>query len=81
MFEMLDKNGIYLVYDRKSRSDVTLENYKKIDSLKQHEEFLKRRIKELGIHVKKWYKEVVSGDNIKDRPEIQKLLKKLNLEI
>ena len=77
MFEMLDKNGIYLVYDRKSRSDVTLENYKKIDSLKQHEEFLKRRIKELGIHVKKWYKEVVSGDNIKDRPEIQKLLKEV----
>ena len=32
MFEMLDKNGIYLVYDRKSRSDLTLENYKKIDS-------------------------------------------------
>ncbi len=79
MFEMLDKNGIYLVYDRKSRSDITLENYKKIDSLKQHEEFLKRRINELGIHIKKWYKEVVSGDNIQDRPEIQKLLKEVEL--
>lgn len=79
MFEMLDKNGIYLVYDRKSRSDLTLENYKKIDSLKQHEEFLKRRINELGIHIKKWYKEVVSGDNIQDRPEIQKLLKEVEL--
>ena len=75
MFEILDKDGIYDVYDRKSRSDITLENYKKIDSLKQHEEFLKKRIKELGIKVRRWYKEVVSGDSIKDRPEIQKLLK------
>lgn len=72
---MLDPNGIYDAYLRKSRADMELEKLKKFDTLKQHEKFLKDRAKQLGIKIRKTYKEVVSGESIQDRPEIQKVLK------
>lgn len=72
---MLDPNGIYDAYLRKSRADMELERIKKFDTLKQHEDFLKKRAKELGIKIRNIYREVVSGESIQDRPEIQKVLK------
>lgn len=77
MFEFvnLKQNGIYDAYLRKSRADMSLENIKKIDTLKQHEKFIIERAKQLNITIRKWYKEVVSGDTIADRPEIQKMLR------
>ena len=71
----LDPNGIYDAYLRKSRADMELERLKKFDTLKQHEKFLKDRAKQLGIKIRHIYREVVSGESIQDRPEIQKLLK------
>lgn len=73
----LDPNGIYDAYLRKSRADMELERLKKFDTLKQHEKFLKDRAKQLGIKIRNTYKEVVSGESIQDRPEIQKLLKEV----
>ena len=73
----LDPNGIYDVYLRKSRADMELERIKKFDTLKQHEKFLKDRAKQLGIKIRKIYKEVVSGESIQERPEIQKILKNI----
>ena len=73
----LDSNGIYDAYLRKSRADMELERLKKFDTLKQHEKFLKDRAKQLGIKIRNTYKEVVSGESIQDRPEIQKLLKEV----
>ncbi|MBO5475564.1 MAG: recombinase family protein [Bacilli bacterium] len=73
----LDPNGIYDVYLRKSRADLELEKIKKFDTLKQHEKFIKQRAKELGIKIRKSYREVVSGESIQDRPEIQKVLKEV----
>lgn len=70
----LNLNGIYYVYLRKSRADIELEKLKKFDTLKQHEQFLKDRVKQLGIKVHKTYREVVSGESIQQRPEMQKLL-------
>lgn len=72
---MLDPSGVYDAYLRKSRADMELEKLKKFDTLKQHEKFLKDRAKQLGIKIRKTYKEVVSGESIQDRPEIQKVLK------
>lgn len=77
MFETINlkKDGIYDAYLRKSRADLSLESTKKIDTLRQHEEFIKKRAKQLNISIRTWYKEVVSGDTIADRPEMQRLLK------
>lgn len=77
MFKTLDPNGIYDVYLRKSRADAELEKLKKFDTLKQHEKLLKERAEQLNIKIHNFYKEVVSGESIQDRPEIQKLLKKV----
>ena len=74
-FTNLNPDGYYIAYLRKSRSDISMENKKKIDTLKQHEKFIIERAKQLNIKISKWYKEVVSGDTIQDRPEIKKLLK------
>ncbi len=74
---MLDPNGIYDAYLRKSRADMELEKLKKFDTLKQHEKFIRDRAKQLNIKIRKVYKEVVSGESIQDRPEIQKVLKEV----
>lgn len=76
MFELLElkKDGIYDAYVRKSRVDIALEQYKKIDTLQQHEKFIKDRAKQLNINIRNWYKEVESGDSIEARPEIQRML-------
>lgn len=71
----LDPNGIYDAYLRKSRADMELEKLKKFDTLKQHEKFLKDRANQLGIKIRKIYREVVSGESIQERPEIQEVLK------
>lgn len=74
MYTTLDPNGIYDAYLRKSRADAELEKLKKFDTLKQHEKLLRDRAKQLGIKIRHIYKEVVSGESIQDRPEIQKVL-------
>lgn len=74
MYTTLDPNGIYDAYLRKSRADAELEKLKKFDTLKQHEKLLKDRAKQLGIKIRHIYREVVSGESIQDRPEIQKVL-------
>lgn len=71
----LDPNGIYDAYLRKSRADIELEKLKKFDTLKQHEKFLKDRANQLGIKIRKIYREVVSGESIQERPEMQEVLK------
>lgn len=71
----LDPDGIYDAYLRKSRADLELEKIKKFDTLKQHEKFLKKRASQLGIKIRKMYREVRSGESIQERPEMQKVLK------
>ena len=74
---ILDKNGYYVIYDRKSRVDIELERIKKMDTLQLHQELINRRVDELNIKVSKSYRELVSGETIQDRPEMQKLLKEI----
>ena len=77
MYTTLKSTGTYDAYLRKSRADVELEKLKKFDTLKQHEKFLIDRAKQLNINIRNIYHEVVSGESIQDRPEIQKLLKEV----
>lgn len=65
---------MYAMYLRKSRSDVEMEVLSKEDTLKRHRVILDDLAKRLNITVTDVYTEVVSGETIADRPEIQKLL-------
>lgn len=66
---ILDKNGIYAIYLRKSRTDADEEN-----TLSHHRKLLTEYAQKTGIRIAKVYEEIVSGDSIEARPEVQKLL-------
>lgn len=64
---------LYLEYLRKSRTDRDF-NGSIEEVLSRHEKLLDTLAQEQGYHVVKKYKEIVSGDSISARPEMQKLL-------
>lgn len=63
---------MYAIYLRKSRADLEYEN--EIDTLIKHEKTLLELAHKLNLPIGKIYKEVVSGDTIASRPEMQNLL-------
>ena len=65
--------GEYLIYLRKSRSDSELEKMG-VDVLERHEQILLGLAKQMKLSIGGIYREVVSGDSISARPEMQKLL-------
>ena len=68
----------YAKYLRKSRFDRDYAEMSVEETLKRHEAILDRLAGERGYHVTKTYYEVVSGESIAARPEIQKLLEEVN---
>lgn len=65
----------YLMYLRKSRKDRDLElQTGNFDTLQRHRDALMALAKERGYLIAHVYEEVVSGDTIAERPEMQKLL-------
>lgn len=67
----LDKYAIYL---RKSRADVEAEKLGEGETLARHRKILTELAARKGFYIEKIYEEVVSGDTIDARPEIQKLI-------
>lgn len=67
----------YAMYLRKSRADLTLESFNKLDTLENHEHILTSIAADRGYHISEVFKEVVSGESIDSRPEMQKLLEKV----
>lgn len=67
----------YCMYLRKSRADRDSELYSTVDVLKRHEEMLLKLAHDRKLNVVKIYREVVSGDSISARPEMQKLLREV----
>lgn len=67
----LDKYAIYL---RKSRADIEAEKEGEGDSLARHKAILLDVAARKGFYVEKIYQEIVSGETIEARPEIQKLI-------
>ena len=68
----------YLIYLRKSRSDSPLETVEEV--LEKHEKQLQEyAMKTFGQHIpeENIYREVVSGETIADRPEMKKLLARI----
>lgn len=66
-------NELYAIYLRKSRADADAERHG-IDTLERHEKTLLSLADTLGVKIGKIYREVVSGDTIASRPEMQQLL-------
>ena len=64
----------YAIYLRKSRADMDAEARGEGETLKRHETILLALAKKMNINITKIYREIVSGESIAARPEVQKLL-------
>lgn len=67
----MSKDAMYL---RKSRVDLEAERHGAGDTLSRHKQALMAVAKAHGLNITKIYQEVVSGETITARPEMQKLL-------
>lgn len=67
----IDKYAIYL---RKSRADLEAEKLGEGETLTRHKKILTELAARKGYYVEKIYQEIVSGETIEARPEIQKLI-------
>ena len=66
--------GDYAIYLRKSRADIEAEAKGEGETLVRHEHLLLELANKKGLSIGKIYKEIVSGETIEARPEMQKLL-------
>ena len=64
----------YCMYLRKSRADVEAEAMGEGETLTRHQNMLMELSKKQKLNVVKVYKEIVSGDSIAARPQMQALL-------
>lgn len=69
----------YCLYLRKSRSDIEAETRGEGETLARHEKLLLDLGKRLKVNITYIFREVVSGETIDDRPEVQKLLHQVEL--
>lgn len=70
----INPSALYCAYLRKSRRDQELEALGQGETLARHEQQLRDLAQRLGVTISKWYREIVSGDTIADRPQMSKLL-------
>ena len=68
----MDKYAMYL---RKSRQDIEAEKNGEGETLARHKKILTELAVRKGLYIEKIYEEVVSGETIEARTEIQKLIK------
>ncbi|MGN0598693.1 MAG: recombinase family protein [Oscillospiraceae bacterium] len=68
----------YAMYLRKSRADVEAEARGEGETLAKHEKALTELAKRQGLSIIKQYREIVSGENIAARPQMQALLADVN---
>lgn len=66
--------GRYCIYLRKSRADLEAEAHGEGETLLRHRNALTEFARRHNIPISKIYQEIVSGDTIAARPEMQKLL-------
>jgi len=72
--------GTYAIYLRKSREDIESEKYGEGETLARHEKLLTTLAEKRNLPISKIYREVVSGETIFEREEMQKLLKDVENE-
>lgn len=64
----------YAIYLRKSRADLEAEKLGEGETLARHKKILTELAVRKGLYIAKIYQEIVSGDSIDARPEMQKLI-------
>lgn len=64
----------YCMYLRKSRADIEAENRGETETLARHEKILTELAQKMNVTIARIYREVVSGETIAARPQVQKLL-------
>ena len=64
----------YAIYLRKSRKDLELEALGEGETLSRHRAALLELAAKQGLNVTKIYEEMVSGESIEARPQMQQLL-------
>lgn len=69
----------YSIYLRKSRADVEAEAHGEGETLLRHENALKSLAEKLGFEITKIYREIISGETIASRPEMQRLLSEVEM--
>lgn len=74
------QNGTYAIYLRKSREDIESEKYGEGETLARHEKILTTLAEKRNLTIGKIYREIVSGETISERKEMQKLLKDVENE-
>ena len=74
------QDGTYAIYLRKSREDIEAEKYGEGETLARHEKILTTLAEKRNLPISRIYKEVVSGETISERKEMQKLLKDVENE-
>lgn len=74
------QDSTYAIYLRKSREDIESEKYGEGETLARHEKILTTLAEKRNLHISKIYREVVSGETISERKEMQKLLKDVENE-
>lgn len=67
----------YAMYLRKSRADIESESRGEGETLSRHEKTLTELSKKINLPITDVYREIVSGETIEARPEVQRLLKKI----
>ncbi|MBD5139770.1 MAG: recombinase family protein [Ruminococcus sp.] len=68
----------YAMYLRKSRADAEAEARGEGETLAKHEKTLTELAEKLSLSIAKQYREIVSGENIAARPQMQALLADVN---
>jgi len=74
------QKSTYAIYLRKSREDIESEKYGEGETLARHEKILTTLAEKRNLTIDKIYREVVSGETISERKEMQKLLKDVENE-
>lgn len=64
----------YALYLRKSRADMEAEKLGEGETLARHKKILTELAARKGLHVGKIYHEIVSGETIAARPQIQQMI-------
>ena len=65
---------VYAMYLRKSRADIEAEKLGEGETLKRHKEILTKLAARNGLYVGKIFQEIVSGETIAARPQIQQMI-------
>ena len=65
---------VYAMYLRKSRADIEAEKLGEGETLKRHKAILTKLAAKQGLYVGKIFQELVSGETIAARPQIQQLI-------